>query len=318
MEELFKTNQKNYEESKIIQNNLQEKYDIFEQKQKTNDVEWRKIQEESAKLQSKIIERKIRLENFKEQELQVVEFFKENNLTVENAEKLRVEGNMQSISGKKIEIERKISELGSVNPNGVEEYEMQLRRREFYETQIHDLVKAKEGLQTVIEDIDKKMEKEFKDAFSLINKEFNRIMNLMFDGGKARLELTDEKSPLDGGVEIYLQLPGKKRQSLTLMSGGERALTVIALLISFMAYKPAPFCFVDEIDASLDDANVARYSSMIADYKKKTQFIVISHRKKTMEYADTLQGVTMGEKGVSSLITVHMKDYIKESNNELF
>ena len=85
-----------------------------------------------------------------------------------------------------------------------------------------------------------------------------------------------------------------------------------------MAYKPAPFCFVDEIDASLDDANVARYSSMIADYKKKTQFIVISHRKKTMEYADTLQGVTMGEKGVSSLITVHMKDYIKENNNELF
>ena len=318
MEELFKTNQKNYEDSKIIQNNLQEKYDIFEQEQKTNDVEWRKIQEESVKLQSKITERKIRLENFKEQELQVVEFFKENNLTVENAEKLRVEGNMQSISGKKIEIERKISELGSVNPNGVEEYEMQLRRREFYETQIHDLVKAKEGLQTVIEDIDKKMEKEFKDAFSLINKEFNRIMNLMFDGGKARLELTDEKSPLDGGVEIYLQLPGKKRQSLTLMSGGERALTVIALLISFMAYKPAPFCFVDEIDASLDDANVARYSSMIADYKKKTQFIVISHRKKTMEYADTLQGVTMGEKGVSSLITVHMKDYIKENNNELF
>lgn len=165
MEELFKTNQKNYEDSKIIQNNLQEKYDIFEQEQKTNDVEWRKIQEESAKLQSKITERKIRLENFKEQELQVVEFFKENNLTVENAEKLRVEGNMQSISGKKIEIERKISELGSVNPNGVEEYEMQLRRREFYETQIHDLVKAKEGLQTVIEDIDKKWKKNLKMRF---------------------------------------------------------------------------------------------------------------------------------------------------------
>lgn len=158
--------------------------------------------------------------------------------------------------------------MGSVNPNGVEEYEIQLRRREFYETQIHDLVKAKEGLQTVIEDIDKKMEKEFKDAFSLINKEFNRIMNLMFDGGKARLELTDEKSPLDGGVEIYLQLPGKT-PVIDAHVRGERALTVIALLISFMAYKPAPFCFVDEIDASLDDANVARYSSMIADYKRK-------------------------------------------------
>ena len=110
---------------------------------------------------------------------------------------------------------------------------------------------------------------------------------------------------------MYLQLPGKKRQPLSLMSGGERALTVIALLISFMAFRPAPFCFVDEIDAALDDANVERYSRMIADYKKKTQFIVISHRKKTMEFADTLQGVTMAEKGVSSLITVKMKDYVE-------
>ena len=116
----------------------------------------------------------------------------------------------------------------------------------------------------------------------------------------------------DGWIGVRaLQLPGKKRQPLSLMSGGERALTVIALLISFMAFRPAPFCFVDEIDAALDDANVERYSRMIADYKKKTQFIVISHRKKTMEFADTLQGVTMAEKGVSSLITVKMKDYVE-------
>ena len=177
--------------------------------------------------------------------------------------------------------------------------------------QIEDLTKARNGLETVIRDIDKTMTEQFGEAFGEINKEFGRIMQLMFQGGKARLELTDEAHPLDGGVEMYLQLPGKKRQPLTLMSGGERALTVIALLISFMAYRPAPFCFVDEIDAALDDANVERYSRMIADYKKKTQFIVISHRKKTMEFADTLQGVTMAEKGVSSLITVKMKDYVE-------
>ena len=132
------------------------------------------------------------------------------------------------------------------------------------------------------------------EAFRKINEEFGRIMQLMFRGGKARLELTDEAHPLEGGVEMYLQLPGKKRQPL-----------------SFMAYRPAPFCFVDEIDAALDDANVERYSRMIGEYKKKTQFIVISHRKKTMEFADTLQGVTMAEKGVSSLITVKMKDYVE-------
>ena len=173
------------------------------------------------------------------------------------------------------------------------------------------MTKARNGLETVIRDIDKTMTEQFGEAFKQINQEFGRIMQLMFQGGKARLELTDEAHPLEGGVEMYLQLPGKKRQPLTLMSGGERALTVIALLISFMAYRPAPFCFVDEIDAALDDANVERYSRMIADYKKKTQFIVISHRKKTMEFADTLQGVTMAEKGVSSLITVKMKDYVE-------
>ena len=181
--------------------------------------------------------------------------------------------------------------------------------------QIEDLKKAKSGLETVIHDIDKTMSERFADAFKMINVEFARIMQIMFSGGKARLELTDEAHPLEGGVEMYLQLPGKKRQPLTLMSGGERALTVIALLISFMAYRPAPFCFVDEIDAALDDANVERYSRMIADYKRKTQFVIISHRKKTMEFADTLQGVTMAEKGVSSLVTVRVGDYIKEEQD---
>ena len=137
-------------------------------------------------------------------------------------------------------------------------------------------------------------------------------MKVIFRVVKGHGDLTDKVNPLNGGIELYLQLPGKKTQSLTLMSGGERALTVCALLLSFMAYSPAPFCFLDEIDAALDDANVERYGRMIEDYKKKTQFIIISHRKKTMEFADTLQGVTMAEKGVSSLITVRVSDYIKE------
>jgi len=260
-------------------------------------------------------DRKARIDNFKTQETEELEALKAKNLTPETAEALRLSGSMADMKEKQSGLETRIAGLGNVNPNGEEEYELQLRRRKFYETQIEDLKKARAGLETVIRDIDTTMSARFTEAFKKINVEFGRIMQIMFSGGKARLELTDEAHPLEGGVEMYLQLPGKKRQPLTLMSGGERALTVIALLISFMAYRPAPFCFVDEIDAALDDANVSRYSKMIADYKQRTQFIVISHRKRTMEFADTLQGVTMGEKGVSSLVTVRVGDYIKEEND---
>ncbi len=201
--------------------------------------------------------------------------------------------------------------LGLVNPNAEAEYEAARERYQNYETQSEDLAKAAAGLTKVIAGIDAAMAKEFTEAFAKINVEFARIMGIMFPGGRGKLELTDADNPLECGVEMYLDLPGKKRQPMTLMSGGERALTVIALLISFLAFRPAPFCFVDEIDAALDDANVERFSRLMAEYKKRSQFIVITHRKKTMEFADTLQGVTMGEKGVSSLVTVTMKDYVE-------
>lgn len=169
---------------------------------------------------------------------------------------------------------------------------------------------AEEELRTVIKDIDEKMASQFDEAFTKVNQEFGRIMQIMFQGGSAKLELTDPEHPLECGVEMYLQLPGKAPAADADVRRRKSADGHCAL-ISFMAYRPAPFCFVDEIDAALDDSNVDRYSRMIAEYKKKTQFIVISHRKRTMEFADTLQGVTMGEKGVSSLVTVKMKDYVE-------
>lgn len=293
------------------QSRLQDDSDKFAMEQKKLEESWRKTQEASSKVKRDMAERQGRIDNFKAQEEEEMRHLAENHMTRAEAEAIRLPGSMQDMRREEEKLSGKLSELGSVNPNGEEDYQKQLDKRKFYEEQIEDLTKARNGLETVIRDIDKTMTEQFGEAFKQINQEFGRIMQLMFQGGKARLELTDEAHPLEGGVEMYLQLPGKKRQPLTLMSGGERALTVIALLISFMAYRPAPFCFVDEIDAALDDANVERYSRMIADYKKKTQFIVISHRKKTMEFADTLQGVTMAEKGVSSLITVKMKDYVE-------
>lgn len=300
--------EKDWKAHEDSQSKMQDESDAFADNRKKLDEEWRDAQEKSSALKRDMAERQGRIDHFKEQEKEEFEALEEKHMTLADAEKIRIPGSMADMKQKDEELSEKLSALGSVNPNGEEDYNAQLERRKFYEVQIEDLKKARDGLETVIQDIDETMTIQFKDAFKKVNEEFGRIMQLMFQGGKARLELTDEAHPLEGGVEMYLQLPGKKRQPLTLMSGGERALTVIALLISFMAYRPAPFCFVDEIDAALDDANVERYSRMIADYKKKTQFIVISHRKKTMEFADTLQGVTMAEKGVSSLITVKMTD----------
>lgn len=313
--ERFNEAEKNWDDAKKKQEDVQNASDEFALQRKINDDAWREAQEKSAAVSKDMADRKARIDNFKTQETEELEALKAQNLTPETAEALRLSGSMADMKEKQSGLETRIAGLGNVNPNGEEEYELQLRRRKFYETQIEDLKKARAGLETVIRDIDTTMSARFTEAFKKINVEFGRIMQIMFSGGKARLELTDEAHPLEGDVEMYLQLPGKKRQPLTLMSGGERALTVIALLISFMAYRPAPFCFVDEIDAALDDANVSRYSKMIADYKQRTQFIVISHRKRTMEFADTLQGVTMGEKGVSSLVTVRVGDYIKEEDN---
>lgn len=312
IQEAFAKAETEWKDLTKAQAELENTSDAFTIDRKQRDTLWREAQEKSLSIEKDLADRQVRIDTFRHEEDEEREKFRAKGLTTETAEVLRLSGTMGDMKEKESALDRQITALGPVNPNGEEEYEVQRRRRDFYETQIEDLKKAKTGLEKVIHDMDVTMEKEFKEAFALINKEFARIMKLMFSGGEARLSLTDEEHPLEGGVEMYLQLPGKKRQPLTLMSGGERALTVIALLMSFMAYRPAPFCFVDEIDAALDDANVERYSHMIGDYKNKTQFVIISHRKKTMEFADTLQGVTMAEKGVSSLVTVRVGDYIKE------
>lgn len=307
----FRDAEAHWQKTRTHQESLSDDADGFAIRQREADEAWKKAQAASAKIERDRAELAVRIAQFKAEEEDVLRKFEAWHMTRQQAEALRLPGSMEDMERQGKDLARRMAELGSVNPEGEEEYARQLARRKFYEGQVADLAEARKGLETIISDIDRTMESRFTEAFRKINEEFGRIMQLMFRGGKARLELTDEAHPLEGGVEMYLQLPGKKRQPLSLMSGGERALTVIALLISFMAYRPAPFCFVDEIDAALDDANVERYSRMIGEYKKKTQFIVISHRKKTMEFADTLQGVTMAEKGVSSLITVKMKDYVE-------
>ena len=206
------------------------------------------------------------------------------------------------------ELKAGLEELGQVNPNAVAEYEAAQKRHAFIQQQSEDLIRAKENLVNILHEMDVKMASQFKSAFVKIDEYFREIFQKLFGGGKAELLLTDERNVLESGVDILVQLPDKKRQNLTALSGGERALTVIALLFSFLRYKPSPFSVLDEIDAPLDEANISRFCNFLRDFARNTQFIVVTHRKGTMEAADVMYGVTIEDAGASKVISVRLDE----------
>jgi chromosome segregation protein len=201
-----------------------------------------------------------------------------------------------------------IDELGSVNIGAIEEYERVSERYEFLNEQKNDLQEAKDTLYQVIDEMDIEMKKRFEQTFTGIREHFEPVFRALFGGGRADLKLTHPEDLLNTGVEIVAQPPGKKLQNLGLLSGGERALTAIALLFSILKVRPVPFCILDEVEAALDEANVFRFSQYLKSFSAETQFIVITHRKGTMEEADVLYGVTMQESGVSKLVSVRLED----------
>lgn len=204
------------------------------------------------------------------------------------------------------DIKRQIEELGPINQAAIEEYPKILKRREFMLAQQKDLVEANQTLRNLISELDKTMSERFIESFNAVNSAFQEVFKELFDGGHAQLQLVDPELILETGVEIIAQPPGKKPQLLSLLSGGERALTAIAILFALLRVKPSPFCILDEIEASLDDANVQRFAQYIHRLSHSTQFIVVSHRKGTMESADVLYGITMEESGVSKLLSVKL------------
>lgn len=205
-------------------------------------------------------------------------------------------------------IKMSIEELGTVNLGSIEEYERVSERYEFLLEQKNDLQEAKDTLFLVIEEMDHEMKKRFEQTFTAIRSHFESVFQALFGGGRADLRLTQPDDLLNTGVEIVAQPPGKKLQNLGLLSGGERALTAIALLFSILKVRPVPFCILDEVEAALDEANVYRFAQYLKKYREETQFIVITHRKGTMEEADVLYGVTMQESGVSKLVSVRLED----------
>ena len=209
-------------------------------------------------------------------------------------------------------LKEEIKKIGTVDLSSIEEYELVSQRFTFISKQHKDLLEAKSDLQKVIVDMEGKMTEQFLYNFDLINKEFNKVFSILFDGGKADLKLEDEENVLTCGIEIKAQPPGKKLQSLSLLSGGEKALTAVALLFAILQIKPTPFCILDEIDAALDEANINRYTNYLKSLSNETQFIMITHRKSTMEMADVLYGVTMEEEGISKIISVKLTDNLEE------
>jgi chromosome segregation protein len=211
-------------------------------------------------------------------------------------------------------LKRGLDEIGTVNLGAIDEFERVKERFDFLNNQANDLKEAKEHLLQTMTDLDTTVATRFKTAFDQVASEFSTIFEQMFGGGKAELILTDPDHLLTSGVDIMAQPPGKKFQRLSLLSGGERALTAITLLFAILAVRPVPFSILDEAEAALDDANVDRFSQYLNDFQTGTQFVIITHRKGTMMHADVLYGVTMEESGVSKMVSVSLSD-LKDNQN---
>ena len=254
---------------------------------------------------SKIEIKKSKLEV--EQEQIINKMWEEYEITPNNAEDFERPQNIAEVQKRVNTLRNQIKNLGSINIDAIEEYKQTKERYDFMTEQKEDLEASVIKLKKIISDMMQIMKEQFEKQFSVINKNFKEIFKELFGGGKAELKLTDESNILESGIEIEVQPPGKKLQNMMLLSGGEKALTAIALLFAILKINPAPFCVLDEIEAALDDVNVYRFADYLKKFAKHIQFLVITHRKGTMEVADTVYGITMEEKGVSKLLSMKLK-----------
>jgi chromosome segregation protein len=204
------------------------------------------------------------------------------------------------------ELRGRLERMGEVNLAAIGEYEELTERFRFMNRQKEDLEKSITDLQQTIVKLNRICRLRFKESFEAINEKFEAIFPRLFRGGKAKLVLTDENDYLETGIDIIVQPPGKKLQSITLLSGGEKALTAVSLLFAIFLTKPSPFCFLDEVDAPLDDANVDRFTEIVKEMSEHSQFVLVTHNKKSMQAAEMLYGITMAEPGVSKVVSVRM------------
>lgn len=285
------------------------------EKQSTEHKDFVKKREELTDRQSELDKELFRInsaiEKYEEKQDELINYmWNEYELTYNMALELKTESDLSLSELKKniAELKSKIKKLGDVNVNSIDEYKEVFERYTFLKTQHDDLVKAEKSLKEIILELDRGMREQFSEKFEEIKTEFDKVFKELFGGGKGSIELSEEDDILDANISIISQPPGKKLQNMMQLSGGEKALTAIALLFAIQNLKPSPFCLLDEIEAALDDSNVYRYANYLHKLTKNTQFIVITHRKGTMEATDRLYGITMQEKGISTLVSVDLLD----------
>lgn len=301
---------KNKEKLNILKDNKDafiENFSIEQQKLKEINDKISLLEKKVSSLDIKHTKYSVQIENYN------TKLLEDYDLNYENAIEHKIELSDYKIVNRDIkELKDKIKELGIVNLGAIEEYKRIQEKYDFMSSQREDLLAAKSSLNEVIKTMEEKMEKLFMESFNIIRQNFLEVFKELFGGGKADVYLIDEDNALTSGIEIIAQPPGKNLQSLSLLSGGEKSLTAVALLFAILKTKPTPFCVLDEIDAALDEANISRYTNYLKTFSDNTQFIMITHRKGTMEIADILYGVTMEEEGISRLVSVKLSDNLSE------
>ncbi|WIM37740.1 chromosome segregation protein SMC [Paenibacillus sp. PK4536] len=282
---------------------LQQKLELEENETREQRNELKTVEDELRKIEIQVNRLDVELENI------LAKLREDYELTYEMAKRDYELPEDIEVAEKEVRhLKSKIMDLGEVNLGAIEEYQRVNERYEFLTLQQNDLVEAKTTLYQVIREMDEEMSKRFKVTFDAIRGQFGTVFSKLFGGGRADLVLIDPERMLETGIDIVAQPPGKKLQNLQLLSGGERALTAMALLFAILQVKPVPFCVLDEVEAALDEANVVRFAQYLREFSGLTQFIVVTHRKGTMEEADVLYGVTMEEGGVSKLVSVKLDD----------
>jgi chromosome segregation protein len=260
-----------------------------------------KLQSEQARLEAKTERFVTEVDECKNR------MWEEHELTYDNAQTFRLQvENPQPIQRRVNELKNEIKSIGPVNLSSIEEYERVNERYEFMQKQMSDIEEAKANLTGIIDSLVAEMKEQFLKHFNEINENFKVVFSDLFNGGTAEILLEDQSDVLSCGIDIKAQPPGKKLQSLTLLSGGERCLTAIALLFAILQLRPSPFCVLDEVEAALDDVNVNRFTDFVRRYTTRSQFILVTHRKGTMEACDRMYGVTMQERGISKILSMKL------------
>ena len=289
------------------------------ERQRSLDGEIKEKRDEVASFQQKASDRRVELER-----LEVgIENVRENclekyEMNVEELPELDAKQfNVNELNGKVTKLRKKAENIGPINMMAIQQYDAICVREAFILKQRDEVLRTIELIHEAIVEIEETSKNKFLVIYHKINQEFGNLFPILFPTGEARLELTEPDDPLNGGVEILCRLPGKKLQRLNLFSGGEKALTAISLIFALLKTKPTPFCFLDEVDAPLDEANVVRYNKVLSTLSQRFQFIVITHNRRTMEVLDTLYGITMQEPGVSKVVSVDMSrdipDHLKNA-----